>query len=506
MTFALNKIPAPAPGKTSRLVVDHGFYSRGSGEQFPLTMRPGVVLEGLGGGTVGLYGAGSSTQDVLVEFPRGTVFGPETQLKGMLLCCAGIGVKISGGTSTMASSPVVEGVNTFNCGIGISVGVSGDKAAPTFIRCKAVQNVLDGIRLEATSEGEIVAGFQECWFLTNDQTGFSLNASGGSLIDLKADDSVVQHNGRRLFPSIGAALLAGSRGKITTRFRNMVVAHHEVGLYVKNDGGDGIFNRFLHVTASKNGYGLFTDAAGEPAPRSEVINSIFWGNATADMVGVQKGEVQFTNFTTALVNRLGFKPPSPGVDGNMDVDPQFIAAAAGDFRVKPGSPVVDRATVSVVDLPDLDIDKDLRVIDGDGDGLADPDMGADERTTLWLAGPPRIRIGVALDMKVPTNAGYTYIGALSMGSKPGFRLSAAEPRMIPLNPDWLFVSTVYGLPPVATGFFGLLDANASARLQINIPNEPLIVGMTIHAAAVTARNTSTGLHHITNPVKITFMN
>lgn len=66
--------------------------------------------------------------------------------------------------------------------------------------------------------------------------------------------------------------------------------------------------------------------------------------------------------------------------GRLDVDPKFADPAAGDYRLTPGSPVVDKGA------PDaggaiLDLAGKARVTDGDGDGTAVRDMGAYELPT-----------------------------------------------------------------------------------------------------------------------------
>jgi len=66
----------------------------------------------------------------------------------------------------------------------------------------------------------------------------------------------------------------------------------------------------------------------------------------------------------------------PG-DGNvMDIDPAFIDPATGDYAVRSGSPVVDKASLLLTIGTDRD---DLgRAFDGDGNGSPIPDMGAYE--------------------------------------------------------------------------------------------------------------------------------
>ncbi|MCC6909395.1 MAG: right-handed parallel beta-helix repeat-containing protein [Phycisphaerales bacterium] len=59
-----------------------------------------------------------------------------------------------------------------------------------------------------------------------------------------------------------------------------------------------------------------------------------------------------------------------------DADPMFAAAAAGDFRLQRGSPAIDAGRGAAGVLSDLNAS--MRPLDGDGDGDAQPDLGACE--------------------------------------------------------------------------------------------------------------------------------
>ncbi len=65
-----------------------------------------------------------------------------------------------------------------------------------------------------------------------------------------------------------------------------------------------------------------------------------------------------------------------GRNGNVSVDPGFLDRAATDYRLAPGSPVLD-AGVLRPELPPHDLDGP-RVTDGNGDGVLAVDLGADE--------------------------------------------------------------------------------------------------------------------------------
>lgn len=67
---------------------------------------------------------------------------------------------------------------------------------------------------------------------------------------------------------------------------------------------------------------------------------------------------------------------------NLSVTPGLQDVTNGDYHLQAGSALIDAGTTD--SAPSLDFEGDLRVIDGNGDGIARPDIGADEYST----GPP----------------------------------------------------------------------------------------------------------------------
>ena len=114
-----------------------------------------------------------------------------------------------------------------------------------------------------------------------------------------------------------------------------------------------------------------------------VYNNIIWGNTAQDGgdisfllysgVGVANGyNNDYTNMTG-----IGSWTNS---GGNIDADPIFVGG--GDFHLRSSSPCLDMGLNSAPGIPATDFEGDNRVIDGDSNGTATVDMGADEVASL----------------------------------------------------------------------------------------------------------------------------
>jgi hypothetical protein len=109
---------------------------------------------------------------------------------------------------------------------------------------------------------------------------------------------------------------------------------------------------------------------------SSLQNCVLYGNSATSRADSDESSVTSFSCTTPL---------SAGV-GNISGDPLFVNAAAGDFRLQPGSPCIDAGTdlsaILTNDLAGLP-----RPLDGNGDGVAAFDMGAYEFNPYRLASP-----------------------------------------------------------------------------------------------------------------------
>jgi len=135
-------------------------------------------------------------------------------------------------------------------------------------------------------------------------------------------------------------------------------------------GGGGIYSkadsniRVLNCTAADNscpgaGEGIET----EEGSSIEIVNSIVWGNGSTDAVLRGALSVRYCDIRDTTLQ---------GQNGNLSVDPLFSNRGKGDYHLLPKSPCIDRGLNGLVDVPEKDIDGDLRTV---GTGI---DIGADE--------------------------------------------------------------------------------------------------------------------------------
>ena len=98
------------------------------------------------------------------------------------------------------------------------------------------------------------------------------------------------------------------------------------------------------------------------------FNSIIWNNTSPQISGYRG--------STFLIQNCDVQGGYVG-DGNIDADPSFVNADSGNFHLRSDSPCID-AGANLLLMPEIDIDGDERIIDGDESGTAMPDMGIDE--------------------------------------------------------------------------------------------------------------------------------
>lgn len=224
----------------------------------------------------------------------------------------------------------------------------------------------------------------------------------------------------------------------------------------------------VHATVTGN------SAVGIRRPLGHVgslWSSISHGNGGAPVTGWSPGEVFTSNAG----------PDFAGFDGNIDADPLFQDAAAGDLRLGAGSPCVDAADFAAGLGAAEDHREASRILDDGFDGSFLPDMGAFERAAfdLTFGGEPRLG---------------TVMSFTAVGSEPGlavYALGLTEGAAL-LPPFGLLLLG----PPGTQLILGTLPTGQP--LPVPVPANPLFADLPFGIQAVGLPAASPGAGHATN--------
>jgi hypothetical protein len=283
-------------------------------------------------------------------------------IRDNVACANGAGVLIAGG------SPLLRG-NRFenNRQTGCAGGLGGGVAVTAPGAALLAGNVFES-NLADEGGGVALIDAGAPTLIDNAFRGNAATGAGGAILVANLSDPVIAQNtfiANRAGRSGGAVSWLVPNGR-----RGPILANNT---FVDND--------------CSNGSSLFADGFDAAAL---IANNIMVGSLPAQTVLVvgRFGDMLLPvirgNDVLALAGRGygGLAPDLTGIAGNIAVDPQFENQRSGDFRLLFGSRCVDAGFPGVPSLPVQDPEGDDRVIDGDGDGSAVIDIGADEFSPL----------------------------------------------------------------------------------------------------------------------------
>ncbi|MEQ8763629.1 MAG: right-handed parallel beta-helix repeat-containing protein [Planctomycetota bacterium] len=207
----------------------------------------------------------------------------------------------------------------------------------------------------------------------------------------------------------------------------------------------------INVTFTQNVAGALGGAIYSTGSSAVVAtNSILWGN-TPDAVSGDPATITFSDVEGGYIG-----------SGNIDLDPELLDPANGDFRLSCASPCIDAGT-DAVSLLATDFEGDPRQVDGDSDGTSQPDMGADEFDELFIFFDVLGDLTGFLAQAPPASTGASGFVLISMGNgaSGGIPLPYGDVIGLDLDPllnGWLLAIpsvfrtvTVQGCPGTATG-------------------------------------------------------
>jgi hypothetical protein len=296
-----------------------------------------------------------------------------------------------GGVSIGSASPIVTRNRIINNTACAGAGISVEFASP-LIEDNLVRGNAQGGCVGGTGGGGILLqGAGAARIIRNRILQNSMNSASGGGISLfaagtpKILGNIIAGNSAS---GDGGGLSFGNSSNATVA-NNMIVrnsAGQGGGMYwLVPDGNAGpvvVNNTIADNTASFQGSAIFADGfdAG-----TQVFNNIV--RAVSGQVALYCGNFNDLNPPVVAFNDVfapggapygGICDDMTGQNGNISVNPLFVNPAGGNYHQAPGSPTIEVGTNGAPSLPRRDIDGQPRILDGDGNGIAIVDMGADE--------------------------------------------------------------------------------------------------------------------------------
>jgi hypothetical protein len=339
----------------------------------------------------------------VVTFTSGE--GRDSILNGFTLQNGSAGVGggiIIAGSSIAGSSPTITNnviTNNHAC-LGGGAGIWINFGSP-LIQLNTITNNGDDISCPGKGGGIQVNGNSSVEILDNviSNNKVALESFGGGGIDMGPNNdgipiikgNVIKGNGSS---TVGGGILLASPNAVVVQ--NLITGNHA-------ERGGGIFlvpisQRLVNNTIADNvaasGSGIYSSFIDTVPPQptnnfTELTNNIIvaiqapQGDSVLYAVNSNSipSVIRFNNiFSVSGYTYGGAMPSVSGTNGNFSTDPLFATPSRGDYHLLSSSFCIDAGYNQAPSLPDKDLDGDPRIVDGNGDGNAIIDMGADEFT------------------------------------------------------------------------------------------------------------------------------
>ncbi len=272
--------------------------------------------------------------------------------------------------------------------IGLRERVPGEQDV-LISRCRFTENTGGSLRAPVGVFGQlnssVTARFEDCEFIDNMGADEGANQVAGAFlaVDAEIEISRCQFLGNSSTYNGGAILLNYSSARIS----DSLFAHNSAGFMggaIYSNGGSPASGMSLLVDRCTFFFNSAPDGAAAAIKAGQFRGSIMHDGvlsaATFSTLHIlpTTGSAKFVS-----VERCDVKHGLPGVGGstknltwlggNIDADPLFTPAT---FALTPASPCIDAGIPFAADTRQTDLSGLRRFFDGNGDGLAQLDMGA----------------------------------------------------------------------------------------------------------------------------------
>jgi len=311
---------------------------------------------------------------------------------------------IEDGTSTYPFNTIQEAINVAVSGdvVGVAPGIYFEKvilkAGVQLVGTDPTSTILDGsgsgtvLKMENAS---LLTGFT----VQNGRASFGAGIVTSGVP--KIAKNIIQNNaqtsggagaaihGNNSSPIITGNLIIGNTAD--TQFLSGAISFinssspYIANNVIRNNTGRGAINLTMpegnkpvvinNTIVNNVGAGIKVDSRVTQAA-IVIANNVLMGNSTG--IQIDSGaptywpKFEYNDVYSNSTDYVGMSDMT-GISGNLSVDPIFF----NEFHLRYSSPLIDVG--SLTDYSATDFDGDLRPLDGNGDGVAISDIGADER-------------------------------------------------------------------------------------------------------------------------------